>query len=483
MEIGTRIELLNYVWEEQITPQLGYSFSVCHTTPYSGILLQEMNLAYKYGHMYWKCACLSVNSGAVGENANTDYGKIAKAVCEMNDIVTYPSINNSEEGFTIFNDKILYGLRALTSIGENEINVIKENRPYSSFQDFIDKCGNSMGDGAVTNLIKSGCFNNFGVDKVKLMEDYLNSICNKKYTFTLSNVPMLLDMELIDTNKYANELRYYGLYKTICTKANSVKYADRKGEWCRVDNSLVDEFLSLYQLQEDKDYFYDVELNSYVAKKSVIKKQMDSNIETMTKEVLNNKEIVNQYNEIELQKLRDKYAFGTESKWEMDSMCYYKKEHELQNVNTDKYSIENFFDLPSDPIVTDSWVAKSGKEFKRYKLSLIMGTVLDRDKTKHTVTLLTPQGVVTVKYYDGLFNHYNKTISELQTDKKGKQVKKKIEDSWFKRGNKLIIYGFRNGEQFFPRKYKDSIFEHTTMKITEVNDNNGDIKVQLERYK
>ena len=28
LEIGTRVELLNYVWEEQITPQLGYSFSI-----------------------------------------------------------------------------------------------------------------------------------------------------------------------------------------------------------------------------------------------------------------------------------------------------------------------------------------------------------------------------------------------------------------------------------------------------------------------
>jgi DNA polymerase-3 subunit alpha len=125
-EAGTRMEMLNYVWEKQIVPQLGYSFSTCHTHPYTGILIQEMNLAYKYSHMYWKCACLSVNAGALGNSdedeednkkkKSTDYGKIAKAVSEMNDIVDAPNINYSKEGFTILNSKILFGLKALSKV-------------------------------------------------------------------------------------------------------------------------------------------------------------------------------------------------------------------------------------------------------------------------------------------------------------------------------------------------------------------------------
>ena len=45
---NSRVQLLHYIWEIQITPQLGYSFSRNHTTPYSVIALQELNLYYKY---------------------------------------------------------------------------------------------------------------------------------------------------------------------------------------------------------------------------------------------------------------------------------------------------------------------------------------------------------------------------------------------------------------------------------------------------
>jgi DNA polymerase-3 subunit alpha len=81
--LGTRPVLLHYVWDVQIKRQLGYSFSLNHTMPYSCIALQEMNLAYHYGKLYWNTACLTINAGADESNSNnksTQYGKIAKAI-------------------------------------------------------------------------------------------------------------------------------------------------------------------------------------------------------------------------------------------------------------------------------------------------------------------------------------------------------------------------------------------------------------------
>ena len=85
LENGNRIELLNYVWDVQIVPMLGYAFSEPHVAGYSLILLQELNMAYKYTPLYWKVACLSVNAGNISEDVSkgADYGAIAKAIGDM----------------------------------------------------------------------------------------------------------------------------------------------------------------------------------------------------------------------------------------------------------------------------------------------------------------------------------------------------------------------------------------------------------------
>ena len=488
-----RDEILNYVWETQITPQLGYSFSTCHTHPYSGILIQEMNLAYYYGHMYWKCACLSVNAGALGnedsedeENDNkkeksADYGKIAKAVSEMNDIVDAPNINHSKEGFTIFNNKILYGLKALSKVGKNDIEIVLNNRPFNSYEDFINKCGNQLTKNAIVNLIKSGALDEFiTIDRIELMKKYIDSICEYKDKFTMANIPILIESGFI-SQEYEEEIIVYNIYKTICTKSNLISKEvlqnyNLKSDWYFINNDVLDVFLDKYsELKDGIDY---INLDKgYIVKKTSVKKLLDKKIENLNK-LLNNEYILKSFNEKIYKDTYEKYASGNVAKWEMDSMSYYKAYHELSKVDRNRYAIDNYFDLPFDPVVTETWINKNGKEFKRYKLHLIMGTVLDRNKTKHTVELLTPEGVVTCKLYDGAFNYYNKVISKI--DNTGK--KKRIEESWFKRGSKILVYGFRMGDQFKPRKYAQSIFQHTIMRIQEVKDN-GELIVQTERAK
>ena len=58
--------------------------------------------------------------------------------------------------------------------------------------------------------------------------------------------------------------------------------------------------------------------------------------------------------------------------------------------------------------------------------------------------------------------------------------KTRIEGSWFSRGTKLMITGFRRDEQFIPRQYKDSIYKHTVQLIKSVNDD-GTLILQSER--
>ena len=167
---------------------------------------------------------------------------------------------------------------------------------------------------------------------------------------------------------------------------------------------------------------------------------------------------------------------GNRAKWEMESMCYYYSYHELANVDKELYSLVNFNELPEEPIVT-GFTHHAGKQHPRFRLSRIAGTVLDRDRNKHTVTLLTQDGVVTVKFYGGQFSFYDKTISMID-EQTGKKVV--VEDGWFKRGNLLTISGFRRQNRFSAKRYANSIYQHAVCKILNVCED-GTLELQTER--
>ena len=186
----------------------------------------------------------------------------------------------------------------------------------------------------------------------------------------------------------------------------------------------------------------------------------------------------------------EEYASGTVSKWEMDALSVYAtSKHELYNMEEAKYGVENYFDMPEEPDVYSYYNKKirvkdgdvyrtEYKEVPKYVITRIAGTVLDKNKDKHFISLLTKYGVVSVKFNKGQFANYNQQISKIQDDGK----KKVLEKSWFERGNKLIICGYRQGDIFRAYKYADTVYKHSCMLIKEIKDN-GDILASLERYK
>lgn len=194
------------------------------------------------------------------------------------------------------------------------------------------------------------------------------------------------------------------------------------------------------------------------------------------KEMINSKEFLKKFNEAQFRREWYKYAKGSVSKWEMDSISYYEGEHELANVNMEKYNITNFFELDEEPVVVGYTYFKD-KQIPKQKVFTIIGTVLDRNATRHTITVLTPDGVVTVKTHAGAFSHYNKQLSKKVGDKK--QV---VEKSWFTRGNLVLLNGFRREEMFILKTYKvkGEPTSHTVNLIKGV-EKNGDLILQDER--
>ena len=183
-------------------------------------------------------------------------------------------------------------------------------------------------------------------------------------------------------------------------------------------------------------------------------------------------ELLNSLNNSYFEEENSKYANGNISKWEMESLSFYYHKHELDYGNS---TFDNFFDLPEVPIVEQSFQTKDGSTINIYRLSIIAGTVIARDKNKNMVTLLTQYGVVNVKVYKNQFAMFDKQISCV--DDEGN--KKVIEKSWFSRGNLLMIQGFRRGQNFVPKKYKSSIYP-VISKITKVNENVS-VELQYER--
>ena len=88
-----------------------------------------------------------------------------------------------------------------------------------------------------------------------------------------------------------------------------------------------------------------------------------------------------------------KYCEGSASRWEMDSLSFYYNSHELDHVNKAKYGITDWNELPEDPVVVDT-ITRTKKDgtvttWDKYQLYKIVGTVLDKNASKHYITLLT----------------------------------------------------------------------------------------------
>ncbi len=489
-KIGTSNNLLKYVWDVQIKRQLGYSFSINHTTPYSCIGLQEMNLAFHYPKLYWETACLSVNAGADEEsedNKSTNYGKIASSIGNMQhrDVkIALPDINKASFGFKadLKNNQIIFGLKGINGIGDDVVKNIISNRPYISFEDFLNRmvlCENSLiKNSHMIQLIKAGCFDELvNKSRIDIMKDYLNQIYEPKKDLGLRNINNVIEANLVPEDKQIY-FRYYN-FKNYITSKEFIhelipsKRPTKKGYSDRLIK-LDDIAYPFYQEHFSEDNITEYYDNTIIISENKFMKEYNKKMEDF-KIWISNEELLKKYNDYLYQEIWNKHAKGSIPKWEMDALCFYYTEHELCNVNMNKFNIVNFFEMPIKPKVVDTYTRKGIKRNK-FEIVRIAGTVLDKNKHKHSISLLTVDGVVNVKYYDGAFYHYDRQISQKNKD----GSKTVLEKSWFSRGSLLIIAGYRRGNTFRPYRYKDTIYQHTTTKIVGISDN-GDLILESER--
>ena len=472
-----------YVWDCGVGPQMGYSFSVIHALAYSFIGFQTAYIATKWNPIYWDTACLVVNSGSLEEDEEydiidddgeekkkekgSDYAKIAKAIGAIQSKgikVSLININTSDYGFKpdIENNRILYGLKALSNIGNDVVDKIKEGRPYLGIKDFMNRC--NIKKTAIINLIKAGAFDE--VDKSfknrkEIMVYFLMCNCDAKKKLNLQNFNGLIQHGLVP-QELELQVRVYNFTKYL-------KETKKSGKYFVFDDVCIQ--------------FYEKFLNDYLDCLEVINgvtcilqtkwDKIYQNLMDAARDWLKNnqEEVLNDYNWLLFKELWDKYAKGNESSWEMASLCFYYGKHELADVNNYKYGVVNFYDLSPTPEVEYFY----RKVIPVYKLHRIMGTVLAKNDNKCSVILLTTTGVVTVKFTRDYYAMFKKQISQVQANGK----KKVMEKGWFTRGRMLLVTGYRSADTFISKTYANTE-SHQLYLIEEVI--NDEIKIRHDRY-
>ena len=481
----------NYIWTCGVGPQMGYSFSIIHALAYSFIGFQTMYIATRWNPIYWNTACLIVNSGSLEEESDfeededtgevakkkektTDYGKIAKALGDIISKgikVSLVDINKSSYSFEpdADNNVILFGMKALSNVGGPIIDQIIANRPYIGIADFMARC--PLNKSAMFSLIKAGAFDKveekwakeLGVEPRQLvMTYYISKVCEAKKRITLQNFNGLIQHNLIP-----EEL---DLQKRVFNFTKYLKANKKVGKYFVFDN-ICEEFYSKYFDMDLLEVINGLTCIEQTKWEKIYKSTMDKARDWIKE---NQNEILEKFNTILFKEMWDKYAGKSISAYEMESLCFYYHEHELKDVKMNKYGIVDFNDLSPEPAI-DYFFKRNGRDLPIYKISKIIGTVIGKNDTRSSITLLTTTGVVNVKFTKEYFAMYNRQLSEKQPD----GTKKVVEKGWFTRGVKLLVAGYRRDDTFVAKTYKNNGF-HQIYKIVNVTDN-GELELVHDR--
>ena len=465
---GASKTLLDYVWDKCYKLQFSYSFSQLHVTAYTIIGIQNLELNRRFNSIYWKTASLNVDSGTL-DGDGVDYAKIGSAIGKMQAqgvTISPPNINKSKLIFTpdANTNTIRYGLGAIKSINNKIAKQLIELRPYTSLKDFLDK---TYKEKIITNthlisLVKSGALDEFG-ERKKVMMDVIRYITPLSKSYTLASINKLIESGILKDRPEYPLIMLRESFKKNVLRRETTAGAKTPHKIFKVKN--MEEYSRLL----GEIAVINITNNCYEVDEKDFKREFEKQVADL-KEWLKTDEVVEHVARYELNQQWIKYALGTYASWEMESLSYYFHEHELSHVDEERYGLERFYNLDEESSV-ERYFDWGERQIPIFELSTIVGTVLAKDDTRKTVTLLGLDGVVTVKYNAGSYSHYNKQI---------KRNNKIVEPSWFSRGNKLMITGYRRGGQFVAKVYKHSVSEHTTRLITDITDE-GYLYYNIER--
>jgi DNA polymerase III subunit alpha len=207
----------------------GYGFNRAHAASYAIISYQTAYLKANFP-LQFLTACLNI------ESDDTDKINLFFNDARSHEInIMPPDINLSQDIFSIFEDKISYGLAALKNVGKAAILEIiterKNNGDFKNIFDFLKRIPlKSLNKRLLESLIKSGAFDSFHsnrkqlFDSVEILMNYHSYSRKEMNTNQISlfgksndeiSLPNLIECNDWDSiNKAKNEYESFGFYLT-----------------------------------------------------------------------------------------------------------------------------------------------------------------------------------------------------------------------------------------------------------------------------
>lgn len=167
---GISADIANKIFDE-MTSFSSYAFNKSHAAAYACLAYQTAYLKCHYRNIYMSALMSGVMSSG---------SKLAEYITECRSSgteIAAPDINISSKGFTYINGKMYFGLMGIknmsSALAEKIIRERTENGRFISLQDFCERSTQYKPNKTVMeNLIKSGAFDNLGLNRRQMLENY-----------------------------------------------------------------------------------------------------------------------------------------------------------------------------------------------------------------------------------------------------------------------------------------------------------------------
>ncbi|MCL2758859.1 MAG: DNA polymerase III subunit alpha [Treponema sp.] len=153
---------------DMLVPFAGYGFNKSHAAAYSVI-------AYHTAYLKANFPAEFMAANLTNDIHSADKDRLSKCIDEarkMGISVDPPNVNKSDKLFTVVDGRIIYGFLGIKGLGEasaQEIVKGRQDSPYKSFTDFLDKVDiKAVGKKVIELLVKTGAFDNFSISRETL---------------------------------------------------------------------------------------------------------------------------------------------------------------------------------------------------------------------------------------------------------------------------------------------------------------------------
>ena len=179
---GITAEAANAIFDDMAS-FASYAFNKSHSAAYAYVTYQTAWLRCYYPQEFMAAMLTSVL-----DNTDKVVGYITECQTNLGFKVLPPSVNESEEKFTVVGDNVRFGLLAIKNLGTGVIKEIirerEENGPFETFYSFCKRCyGKELNRRALENLIKSGAVDCFDLNRHQMfmmIDDILTALENDK---------------------------------------------------------------------------------------------------------------------------------------------------------------------------------------------------------------------------------------------------------------------------------------------------------------